>query len=168
MSHARALRFESLEARELLSGAGPMKPGAAHAVTAAPLVLSGTLTVDNQASTTSMDEEEDTITSTPVSGQLGTLGKVHGVWTESADQYGDYLGPDTIKIHTAKGTFVVAFSEEHTSNRHRVAGGALAYEDPQIASQGTGAYAGAKESGSIELTTNKSRTLVETMAFSTQ
>ena len=94
MSHVRSLCFEALEERKLLSR-GHIVAHAKHAAVATPLVLNGTLTVDNKATTTSMDDQGDTTTSIPVAGQLGTLGEVRGIWNESADSEGDYLGPDT-------------------------------------------------------------------------
>jgi hypothetical protein len=167
MSHARELRFEALEARNLLSGAAHVAPSARHAAAATALVLNGTLNVDNSASSTTTDVEGDTITSTPVKGKLGALGEVHGTWTESADEFGDYLGPDTLQIRAANGTFVVAFSEQRTSGRHRIAGGAVTYQAPQIASNGTGAYARTTESGLIQFTTNSAHTSVANMTLST-
>ena len=99
------------------------------------------------------------MTSTPVAGQLGTLGEVRGIWNESADEYGDYLGPDTMQLHNAKGSFVVAIQRtKHravTPSRGRCRPSTV---DPSSPSDGTGAYARAKESGTIELTTNSART----------
>jgi hypothetical protein len=167
MSHVRSLNFESLEERKLLSR-GHIVAQAKHAVVATALVLNGTLTVNNKGTTVSMDEQGDTTTSTPVAGQLGTLGQVRGIWNESADSEGDYVGPDTLQLHNAKGSFVVAFNADNPGQLHRVAGGAVYYQHPQHVSGGTRAYARAKESGSIDLTTNTARTIVESMTLSTQ
>ena len=167
MSHVRSLCFDALEERKLLS-AGHIVAHPKHAVVATPLVLNGTLAVDSKGTTTSMDEQGDTTTSTPVAGQLGTLGKVRGVWNESADSEGDYLGPDTLQLHNAKGSFTVAFNADNPGQLHRIAGGGVYYEHPQLVSGGARAYARAKESGSIELTTNTVRTVVESMTITTQ
>ncbi len=167
MSHARSLTFDALEERKLLSR-GQLVAHANHAVIATPLVLNGTLTVNNRGTTTSMDEQGDTTTSTPVAGQLGTLGEVRGVWNESADSEGDYEGPDTLRLHNAKGSFTVAFNADNPGQLHRSAGGAVYYQHPQLVSGGTRAYARVKESGSIDLTTNTARTVVQTMTISTQ
>ena len=109
MRHLRSLCFESLEERKLLSRAhfgAHVRP----AVTATSLVLTGTLRVHNNAATTSTDAQGDVMTSTPVVGQLGTMGPVRGTWNETSGQYGDYMGPDTLQLHTSKGSFIVAFS----------------------------------------------------------
>ena len=58
-------------------------------------------------------------TSVPVSGQLNGLGQVHGVWYESTDQFGDYLGPDTITLHDAQGGFTIAFSNASPGPAHK-------------------------------------------------
>ena len=167
MRHVRSLCLEALEERKLLSR-GQIVAHAKHAVVATPLVLSGTLTVKNTRTTVTMDEQGDTTTSTPVSGQLGTLGEVRGIWNESADSEGDYVGPDTLQLHNAKGTFNVAFNADNPGQLHRIAGGGVYYQHPQLVSGGTRAYARVKESGTIELTTNTARTAVESMTLTTQ
>ena len=84
MTHVHSLRFETLEARQLLS---MTHVAVAHAARAAapPFVLNGTLTVDNNpdASSTIRNAEGFMTTSVPVAGQLGTLGQVHGIWEET-------------------------------------------------------------------------------------
>jgi hypothetical protein len=167
MSHRRFLHFEDLEERQLLSGTQRV-PHAKRAIATTMLVLNGTLAVDNKATTTSMDDEGDITTSIPVAGQLGALGEVHGTWNTSADQYGDYLSPDTLQLRDSKGTFVVAFNEQDSDAVHHLAGGAEENVHPQLGSDGTGAYARTKESGTIELTTNSARTLTESMTLTTQ
>ena len=91
----------------------------AHAARPAanPIVLNGTLTVDNNPSQVSTTENEDgsETTAIPVAGQLGGLGYIHGIWDESVDSFGDYEGPDTITMRNTKGTFVVAFNDENAS-----------------------------------------------------
>ena len=122
MRRSRFICFDALEERKLLSGARHVTAHAKPAVGTTPLVLNGTLTVVNTDQTTTEDEDGDVTTSTPVVGQLGILGKVHGIWNESADEFGGYEGPDTIQLRTAKGTFIVAFSEQNTSSVHHLAG----------------------------------------------
>jgi hypothetical protein len=167
MHRGRSLCFDALEERKLLSR-GHVVAHAKHAVAATPLVLNGTLTVDNAGATSSMDEFEDTTTSIPVAGQLGTLGKVRGTWNESVDSEGDYLGPDTIQLHNAKGSFVVEFNADSPGPLHRISGGAVYYQHPQLVSGGMRAYARTKESGSIDLNTNPAHTVIESMTISTQ
>jgi hypothetical protein len=94
--------FEALEARKLLSRA-PAAIAHDQPAAAGPIVLNGTLTVDDKAATTEMNADGSSTTVFPVSGQLGALGTVHGVWDNSVDAYGDYLGPDTLSVHNAKG-----------------------------------------------------------------
>ncbi len=167
MRYARFLCFESLEERKLLSRAH-VALHARSVVAATALVLSGTLAVDNGAATTTEDEQGDVMTSTPVAGQLGALGEVHGIWNETSDQYGDYMGPDSLQLRTANGSFVVQFSEQNTDAVHHLTGGGIESVHPQLAADGTGAYARTKESGTIELSTNSARTVVTGMTLVTQ
>ena len=167
MRHGRPLCFESLEEKKLLSGSHV----AAHnraAVATTLLELTGTLKVHNQAAMTSTDENGDVMTSTPVTGQLGSLGEVRGTWNTASDEYGDYMGPDTLQLRTANGSFVVQFSEQNIDSVQHLAGGATETVHPQLASDGTRAYARAKESGTIELTSNPARTAVGSMTLTAQ
>ena len=79
-------------------------------------------------------------TSVPVSGQLNGLGKVHGVWYESTDQFGDYLGPDTITLRGAQGGFTIAFSNASPGPAHKN-GHTVYYQHAQRFDGGSGAYA---------------------------
>ena len=78
MKHVHSLRFETLEARQLLSRAH-VHAAVAHAArpAATPVVLNGTLNVDNNpnATTTTTNEDGSMTTSVPVAGQLGALGR---------------------------------------------------------------------------------------------
>ena len=78
MKHVHSLRFESLEARQLLSRDRHVHAAVAHALrpAATPVVLNGTLTVDNNpnATTTTTNEDGSMTTSVPVAGQLGAWG----------------------------------------------------------------------------------------------
>jgi hypothetical protein len=168
MSRVHSLRFDSLETRTLLSKAHPAMHHAAPAVAAAPLVLDGKLTVDANAVSTTMNEDGSTTTSLPVAGRLGSLGVVHGVWNESVDEYGDYIGPDTLRLHTSNGAFVLTFNDQNSGPAHASGHGTVYYEHLQRVYAGTGAYAGDSESGSIKLFTNPSRTSVVSIELSTQ
>ena len=86
---------------------------------ATPVVLNGTLNVDNNpnATTTTTNDDGSMTTSVPVAGQLGALGQVRGIWNETVDSFGDYEGPDTLILHDAKGAFVVAFNNENAQQR---------------------------------------------------
>ena len=166
MTHVHFLRFETLEARQLLS---MTHVAVAHAARAAapPFVLNGTLTVDNNpdASSTIRNAEGLMTTSVPVAGQLGTLGQVHGIWEKTVGAHGDYYqAPDELILRDSKGSFVVAF----TQPAHTKAPGVVSYERAQVVLGGTGAYARASERGSIEVTTNAARTQVVSLTLQTR
>jgi hypothetical protein len=167
MSYARSLVFESLEDRMLLSKAHVAGAHAKPAAVTTPLVLSGTLTVDSKAASTTVNEDDSTTTSIPVSGQIATLGKVHGIWDESADQFGDYEGPDTIRLRGAKGMVVIAFSNANPGPAYHNGNGSVSYQHPQIFDGGTRAYSRGAESGSIVLTTNAAHNSIESMTLTT-
>jgi hypothetical protein len=165
MNRLRTLGYDALEDRKLLSTAH-VSAHSRPAIVVTPLVLNGTLTADSKAATTTMDEEGDTTTMIPVAGQLGALGEVRGTWSETQDEYGDYMGPDTVRLHDSNGTFVVAFSEQNTKTFHHLAGGTLESVHPEHTSEGSGAYVHSKGSGTIALTTNAARTAIQTMTLS--
>jgi hypothetical protein len=160
MRHVRSLDFDGLETRKLMT-----KAHAAHP--AVPLVLDGTLAVDQKAATTTTDYAGDTLKATPVSGVLGGVGKVKGVWNEGADYYGDSLGPDTIQLHNPQGTFVISFDTAKLGKVHRTPQGGYFDGLPQQVHGGTGAYARATESGSIVVNTNAARTSAQSLTLST-
>jgi len=171
MKHVHSLRFETLEARQLLSRAH-VHAAVAHAArpAATPVVLNGTLTVDNNpnATTTTTNEDGSITTSVPVAGQLGALGEVHGIWDETVDSFGDYEGPDTLILHASNGAFGVAFNNENSPRAGVKVGSAISYKHTQVVLGGDGAYARASESGTIELTTNGARTEIVSMTLHTQ
>lgn len=172
MKHIRSLRFETLEARQLLSRGHHL--AVAHAPRprppATPVVLNGTLNVDNNSSatTTTTNEDGSTTTSVPVAGQLGALGQVHGIWNETVDSFGDYDGPDTLTLHDSKGAFAVVFNNANGSAANGKARGAVSFEHRQMIYGGDGAYTRALESGTIELTSNAARTEIISMTLHTQ
>ena len=167
MNHVHSLRFEALEARELLSGAHAARAHARSAAVGAPLVLEGTLTANNRAASTNMNMDGGYTTSVPVSGQLSGVGQVHGLWYESTDEYGDYLGPDTVTLNGSQGSFTIAFSNATSGPAHKN-GRTVFYQHAQRLDGGSGAYAGATEKGSIDLNMNPKHTTVVSMTLNSQ
>ena len=115
MSQVRSLNFEALEGRELLSAA--VARAAHHAlatVAVRPIVLNGTLVVDNRpnADVINVKMNGTTTTSTPVAGRLGTLGEVRGALNKSQDAFGDPNGLDTLRLHNAKGSLILIFKSK--------------------------------------------------------
>jgi hypothetical protein len=131
-------------------------------------VLDGTLTADNHAAATTTNLDGGYTNSVPVSGQLSELGQVHGVWSESTDAYGNYLGPDTVTLHGSQGSFTVAFSNATPGPAHRTGPHSVYYRHAQRLSSGSGAYAKAKESGTIDLNMNASHTTVESLTLTSK
>lgn len=171
MNRVRTPHLEPLEGRRLLSGAHARVAHAhvhAHpAVTAAPLVFSGTLAVNTHASTSQSNQNGGLTTVAPVSGQLAGLGHVHGVWFESSDQFGNYMGPDTITLHTAQGGFTIAFSNASSGPAHR-SGHTVYYQHAQHSVSSSGAFAKASETGAINLNENASHTQVVSLTLNGQ
>jgi len=158
MRHVHSLRFETLEARQLLS---ETHVAVAHAAPA--LVLNGTLTVDNNpgAASAIKNGEGWKTTSVPVAGQLGALGQVHGIWDETFDVHGDYVAPDELILRDSKGTFIVAF----TQPPHTKAPGIVSFKRAQVVLGGSGAYAMESERGSVEVTPNAAGTQVVSLTL---
>lgn len=165
MRRNHGLCFDFLETRTLLSRLHHVPASAGPSV---PLVLDGTLTVNNSSPMTTENDDGSTTTSVPVKGQLGSLGVVRGYWNESVDEYGDYLGPDTLQLRTAKGTFLVAFGDASPGPVHRQGKGDVFYQHAQRVYSPTGAYKGDAESGTIDLVMNRSQTLVASLRLQTQ
>lgn len=169
MSHVRTLCFDHLEARKLLT---KVHHGAVHkaaAVVAVPLVLDGTLTVNNKDAMQNMDTGTATTTSTavPIAGKLGSLGHVTGVWEETTDEYGDYLGPDMLLLHSSQGSFIVAFNDATSGPSYKNSNGTIYYQHDQHTGDPTGAFAGESESGTLNLNMNHARTEVESITLDT-
>jgi hypothetical protein len=93
---------------------------------------------------------------------------VRGVWNETVDSMGDNTGIDVLRLHDSKGTFLVAFNNENPGRPHAAGHRAIYYQDPQRVYDPTGAFGGDSESGSIELVTNHSQTLVASLRLQTQ
>jgi hypothetical protein len=169
MRHLFSPRLETLEVRELLSRA---RIAIAHhrprVAVSTPIALDGTLSVKNRASSMTMNADGSSSTTTPVSGQLGALGKVRGIWTESTDNLGSPSGNDTIRLHNSKGALVIVLSNQ-TSGRAISAGhGIVSYNRAQQVVGLPGAYAHVSEKGMVELTSNKANTGIATMVVTTQ
>lgn len=171
MRRVHCLGFDALEARELLSRThhaatrATMAHHAKPAVAAAPMVLDGTLTVNNHAAITNTNLDGGMTTSVPISGQLGAAGQVHGIWNESTDSFGNYMGPDTITLHGSQGSFTVAFSNASPGPAHRTGPHAVYYQHAMRIEGGTGAYAGHTGSGSIDLNMNAAHTAVQSITL---
>jgi hypothetical protein len=138
-------------------------------VAAAPLVLDGTLRVDSKSNAISatMNVDGSTTTSIAVAGQLGALGPVHGVWYENQNSFGQYQGPDTLHLRNAKGTITIAFNNLNPPLAHAKGRDPVSYNHAQRFYAGTGAFAKASESGTIELTTDAARTHVVSLTLHT-
>jgi hypothetical protein len=168
MSRVHSLHFESLEARELLSAAHTAKAHAKAAVATVPLVLNGTVNVNNGAAQSDQNLDGGYTTSVPVSGQLGALGQVTGIWYESSDSMGDYLGPDTITLHDSQGVFTIAFNNGSSGPAHRTGPHSVYYQHKLQIEGGSVAYAGDTGSGTIDLNMNPAHTKVQSITLNAQ
>jgi hypothetical protein len=167
MRHVRALGFDALETRQLLSKAHHVAAHIAPALAAVPLVLDGTLTVNNKGASVTTNGDGSSTTSTPVAGVLAGLGQVRGIWNESVDSFGQYQGPDTILLHDPQGTFVIAFNTAKLGKARRTAQGDVFHQLAQHVYDGTGAYARASESGTLEMNTNTAGKVIVSMTLNT-
>jgi hypothetical protein len=167
MSHVRALGFDALEDRKLLSRSHVAAPHTTPMVVATPVVLDGTLAVDNSAAASTSNPDGSTTTSTPVAGRLGALGKVRGVWNQTVDEFGDLDGPNVLRLAVPKGSLIVTFNTLTAIKAHPTGHGDFYYPRAQQVLEGTGAYAGAVETGMIDLTTNHSKSEITSLVLST-
>ncbi len=167
MRHAHSLRFDALETRQLLSRAHAIVPHTTPMAVASPLVLDGTLSVNNSPTVAMSTTNADggSTTSLPVAGRLGTLGAVRGFWSETTDSMGDIEGLDTLRLRDSNGTFIIAFNNQTTGQPHHGPHGSVSYQQAQRFYQGTGAYANASERGTIDLTTNPAKTEVVSISL---
>ncbi len=169
MSRRRTLLFDPLEGRELLSRmhhpwAHVHRGHPAVAMAQKPLSLSGTLTVENQASASNSNQLGGTSTSIPIRGQLAGIGPVHGLWLENSDSSGAYIGPDTITIRAAHGAFTIAFSNASSGPVHRT-GKMVYYQHFQHVISSSGIIAHSTETGSINLNLSPSQTNVASLTL---
>ncbi len=144
-------RFDSLESRNLMATSH-----ASAALPPAPLALSGTLSVNVNDTAQSQNLDGSWTTSVPVSGTLGTLGKVKGYWDTNIDAYGNYLGPDQLVLQTKtpKGSITIDFNNLNKGKPTKVSTTLGFYQHAQHLASGSGAYARTTENGSIELMDN--------------
>ena len=165
MSRDHSLRFDVLESRKLLATAHVVAAHARPAKVAVPLVLNGTLAVDSKAASTAENSDGTWTTSIPVAGQLGGLGEVRGVWNETVDSFGDVSGLDALRLRDPEGTLIVAFDNQTPGRPRPAAHHTVSVEAAQHVYAGTGAYARASETGSIEILSNAARTVVENLTL---
>ena len=169
MSHVRALGFDALEVRKLLTAAHVAAPHTTPMIVATPVVLDGTLTVDNNQVDSTTNADGSSTSSTPVAGRLGALGKVRGVWNENRRRVRRHPPASTsCDLHAAKGSLIITFNTANTAVKpHPAAHGAVYYPCAQQVYSGTGAYSGATESGMIDLTTNHGRNQIVSLVLTT-
>ena len=130
-----------------------------------PIVLNGTLSVNVNNSAQSQNMDGSWTTTVPVSGVLGTLGKVKGYWSTSIDPYGDYEGPDSLVLQTnnpkgstdPKGSVTIDFNNANSGKAKKVSAGEGFYQHGQQVASGSGAYSKVSENGSIELMVNEKK-----------
>ena len=168
MKQTHFIVFDILESRQLQSTVHlPMAHPAR--VLAAPLVLDGTLSVNTKSNAISptMNPDGSSTMSVAVAGQLGALGPVHGVWYENQDSFGKLPGTRHAAAPRREGNDHNRVQQCEPVTRHAKVRGAVNYEHTQRFYSGTGAYARASESGTIELTTNAAQTHVVSMTLHT-
>ncbi len=167
MSRSRSFQVEILEEKVLLSGAHVGHPLQGASSTTTPLVVDGTLNVSYKSTTSTMNIDGTSTITAPVSGKLGSLGLVRGIWNESKDNYGNLVGLDTLRLTGSKGTFALAFNNNNPGPGHATGHGGVYYVHAQHFVLGTKAYAHASESGSIVLTTNAKKSEVVSLTLQT-
>ena len=168
MRHHHSPRFEPLEARNLQSKVHVAAAHPAAAAAAAPVAIVGTLTVSKTGKTSVMNGDGSWTTSVPVSGDLGAVGEVKGDWNQTVDAYGDYEAPDVLRLSNAKGTVYLVFNSQSAGPMQKVGTGTIEKEHAQKLYSGTGAYAKATESGTIEVVSNSAQTVVKSLTLDSQ
>ena len=169
MKRDHALGFDALETRKLLTKVHVAAAHPATAVAATPVVITGTLTVNMKAATSILNGDSSTTSSAPVSGRLGSYGKVQGTWNETVDAFGAYEGPDWVQLQSKnpKGSFIIAFNNNNPGSPTPIGHGTGMYQHAQHLYNGTGAFAKATESGSIEVLENTKTKDVESLVLIT-
>jgi hypothetical protein len=168
MKHVRSLGFEALETRQLLSalsqGEAPSSPGPASLIS-----LDGTLKVSycTHGSPLRTNPDGSKARSLQVIGELGSMGRVHGVWKESVDMFGNYDGPDTLHLSSPRGSIDIAFFNQNSPRGVARLGTSVTYLHSQEVYSGAGAYAGASETGTIQVTTSPYRPRVVSLTLQT-
>lgn len=168
MRHVHSLGFDDLEAKKLLSKAVVPAPHTTPMVAATPIELNGTLAVDNNGASQTQSADGGTVTMTPVTGRLATLGKVRGVWSETTGPYGDIEGLDVLRLRGPKGMIVLEFNNASPGAVHKAAHGAVYYTETQVVGASSGGYAGSTETGSIELFPNSGRSEIASFVLHTR
>jgi hypothetical protein len=166
MRRVLSLRFDSLEARKLLS--------TAHITAtppATPLVLDGSLAVDVKAANAVDNLDGSITTSVPISGRFGALGKGNGVWNDTVDELGDYLGPDTLVLkfnnHLSKGTITLQFNNVNSGKAHPMGHGLGYFQHIEHLESGTGDLAHATQTGSVNVIVSARNGAVEGLSLVT-
>jgi hypothetical protein len=163
---AHAFSFDALEDRKLMTAAHRVaKPHTTPMIIGTPLVLNGTLAVDNNLASSMNNPDGSTTTSTPVAGNLSSLGKVEGVWNSTVDEFGDIDGPNVLRLANAKGSVIITFNTANAAKAHSAGHGSVYYARAQKLYTGTGAYAGATESGMLDMTSNDSKSEIESLTL---
>ncbi len=160
-------RFDALEGRRLLS---KIHVASSSATIAKPVVITGTLTVNMKEASATQNADGSTTSTVAVSGRLGSYGKVRGTWNETYDNFGAYSGPDWIQLRTnsPKGSFIIAFNNQDSGSATPIGHGIGMYQHAQHVYDGTGAFAKATESGSIEVLQKNSTKTVESLVLITE
>jgi hypothetical protein len=168
MRHVLSRRFDALEARKLLSTA---HVAAATPAPATALVLNGPLAVDVKSPTAIDNLDGSITTSVSISGRFGALGKGFGVWNDSVDELGDYLGPDTLVLkfdnHYSKGTITLEFNNVNTGKAHPMGHGQGYFQHAERFESGTGDFANASQKGSVNVIVNSKNGTVEGLSLVT-
>ena len=168
MRQVHSLRFDTLEAKMLLSKASVPAVHTTPAVIAGPITLDGMLAVDNNQAVQTTNPDGSTTTTTPVAGKLGTLGRVRGVWNETVDEFGDVEGTDAVRLRLPKGMVVVEFDNADPGPAVRAGHGVVYDVESQRIGAASGAYAHSTENGSIDLYPNSGRSEIVELGLHTK
>jgi hypothetical protein len=163
MRHVRSLQFDALEGRQLLSHSGATAATSATGYT--PLVLDGTLMVDQKAAQSNMNADETMTTTAPVAGRLGTLGKVTGSWIETTNTLGAVENPDILRLHDSKGSLIILFNNTNTGKPTVISKGTSYFQHVQDLYVGTRAFAQAAENGTIQVVTSAKQQSVTSLVL---
>ena len=173
MRNVRSLGFDSLEGRKLLTAAHHAAHHAAvHAAAVAPLALTidGTLNLDQNPNdqSQSTDVDGDTTTSTAVAGVLGTLGKVRGYWNTERRRVRRLHGARHDPASQRQGSDRDRIQQrDHGQSPEDRDWGHLLPASPAFFLAGSGVYAKATESGTINVNSNKARTGIASLTLNT-
>ena len=168
MRRDRQWSVEGLEARKLLSTAhGGVKQPAVAEVAPTP-TLNGTLAVDYQATSEATDMYGNYVSSTPVDGTLGSVGKVRGAWTRVTSTAGMGSDVNTLQLKDAQGALTLTFSTDGKGKVHKTASGGSYDPVAQHVSGSSGALAHAVEKGKLLFNTDRSGKDIESITLTTK